>query len=294
MFIVHRRKIFYLISGTLVLASIVATILWGLNLGIDFKGGSLMEIQFIKNRPANSDLQAVLNPLNLGETTIQPSAEKDMIIRTLTINEEVHQKVLTAIKAKYEIEELKFESVGPAIGNELKRKAIISVILGELFMIIYLSWAFRKTSFVVKSYKYGILAAVTLLHDLTIVTGLFAVLGHFFGIEVGITFVAALLTILGYSVNDTIVVYDRIRENLLRLKEKESFEQLVDRSLKQTIARSINTTLTVLISIAAVLIFGGESIRYFMLALFVGVASGAYSSFLASFLLVSWELKDQK
>jgi preprotein translocase subunit SecF len=272
----------------------LATIFWGLKFGIDFKGGSLLEIQFIKDRPANSDIQNILNEFNLGETTIQSSAEKDMIIRTLTITEEVHQKIINAIKAKYEIEELTFESVGPAIGQELKRKAIISVILGELFMIVYLSWAFRKTSFVVKSYKYGILAALSLLHDITIVIGLFAILGHFFNVEVGITFVAALLTILGYSVNDTIVVYDRVRENLLRLKERESFEQLVDRSLKQTIARSINTTLTVLISIAAVLVFGGVSIRYFMLALFVGVASGAYSSFLAAFMLVSWELKDQK
>jgi preprotein translocase subunit SecF len=294
MFIVHRRKIFYFISGTLVLISVLATIFWGLKFGIDFKGGSLLEIQFIKDRPANSDIQNILNEFNLGETTIQSSAEKDMIIRTLTITEEVHQKIINAIKAKYEIEELTFESVGPAIGQELKRKAIISVILGELFMIVYLSWAFRKTSFVVKSYKYGILAALSLLHDITIVIGLFAILGHFFNVEVGITFVAALLTILGYSVNDTIVVYDRVRENLLRLKERESFEQLVDRSLKQTIARSINTTLTVLISIAAVLVFGGVSIRYFMLALFVGVASGAYSSFLAAFMLVSWELKDQK
>ena len=278
----------------MVLISILATIFWGLKLSIDFKGGSLLEIQFIKDRPANSDIQNILNGFSLGDPTIQPSAEKDMIIRTLTMDEAMHQKIINAIKAKYEIEELRFESVGPAIGQELKKKAISSIILGELFMIIYLSWAFRKTSFVVKSYKYGVLAALSLLHDLTIVTGLFAILGHFFGIEVGLTFVAALLTILGYSVNDTIVIYDRIRENLLRLKERESFEQLVDRSLKQTIARSINTTLTVLISIAAVLIFGGESIRYFMLALFVGVASGAYSSFLAAFMLVSWELKDQK
>ncbi|MCX6730010.1 MAG: protein translocase subunit SecF, partial [Candidatus Portnoybacteria bacterium] len=123
MFIVHRRKIFYLISGTLVLASIVAIILWGLNFGIDFKGGSLMEIQFIKDRPSNADIQTILTPLNLGETTIQPSAEKDMIIRTLTMTEEIHQKALSAIKSKYEIEESKFESVGPAIGQELKRKA---------------------------------------------------------------------------------------------------------------------------------------------------------------------------
>ena len=291
MFIVHRRKIFYLISGILVLISILATIFWGLKFGIDFKGGTLLEIQFVKDRPTNSDVQNILNEFNLGETTIQPSAEKDMIIRTLTMDEAMHQKIINAIKAKYEIEELRFESIGPAIGQELKRKAVFSVILGELFMIIYLSWAFRKTSFVVKSYKYGILAATSLLHDIIIVIGLFAILGHFFNVEIGITFVAAILTILGYSVNDTIVVYDRIRENLLRLKERESFEQLVDRSLKQTIARSINTTLTVLICIAAVLIFGGASIRYFMLALFVGVASGAYSSFLAAFMLVSWEIK---
>jgi preprotein translocase subunit SecF len=294
MFIVHRRKIFYFISGTLVLISVVATILWGLKFGIDFNGGSLMEIQFKNDRPQNSEIQNILNSFNLGETVIQPSAEKDMIIRMLAIDETTHQNVIGAIKAKYEIDELRFESIGPAIGKELKGKAILSVILGELFMIIYLSWAFRKTSFVVKSYKYGILAATSLLHDILIVVGLFAILGHFFNIEVGITFVAALLTILGYSVNDTIVVYDRIRENLLRLKERKSFEELVDESLKQTIARSINTTLTVLISIAAVLIFGGASVRYFMLALFVGVASGAYSSFLAAFMLISWEFKRQK
>lgn len=294
MFIVHRRKIFYLLSGTLVLAGIIAVILWGLNFGIDFKGGSLIEIQFKKDRPANSEIQNILNTLNLGETTIQPTAEKDMLIRMKDINEETHQKILNVIKSKFEIEELRFESIGPTMGKELKRKAIFSIILGEIFMIIYLSWAFRKTSFVVKSYRYGILAATSLLHDLVIVIGLFAVLGHFLNIEVGITFVAALLTILGYSVNDTIVVYDRVRENLLRLKERENFDELVDRSLKQTFARSINTTLTVLITILAVLIFGGASLRYFMLALFIGVASGAYSSFLAAFMLVSWELKGRK
>lgn len=253
-----------------------------------------MELQFTKDRPANQEIQNLLNGFNLGETTIQPSAEKNMIIRMKDINEETHQKILSAINGKYQVEELSFESVGPAIGKELKNKAIISVILGELFMIIYLSWAFRKTSYVVKSYKYGILAALSLLHDIVIVTGLFAVLGHFLNVEVGITFIAALLTILGYSVNDTIVVYDRIRENLLRLKERESFEGLVDRSLKQTFARSINTTLTVLISILAVLIFGGASIKYFMLALFVGIASGAYSSFLASFLLIDWEKSKER
>ena len=289
MFIVHRRKIFYIFSGTLVTASIIALFLWGLNFGIDFKGGSLIEIQFKKDRSANSEIQNILNTFNLGETTIQPTAEKDMILRMKDIDENTHQSILAEIKKKFDIEELSFESVGPLIGRELKRKAIYSIILAEIFMIIYLAWAFRKTSFVVKSYKYGILAAVSLLHDILIVTGVFAVLGHFYNVEVGLSFIAALLTVLGYSVNDTIVVYDRIRENLLHLKERESFDELVDRSIKQTLARSINTSFTTLLALFAVLIFGGATIHYFIIALIIGIASGTYSSFLASLLLVDWE-----
>ena len=293
MFIVHRRKIFYILSGTLVLASIVALVLWGLKFGVEFKGGSLMELEFKQGRPSNQEISDTLKDLNLGDIVIQPTGEKNVILRTEEAKEEVHQKMLVSLKNHFDVEEIRFESVGPIIGTELKKKALTAIVLAEIFMIIYLAWAFRKTSFVVKSYKYGILAAVSLLHDITIVTGLFAFLGHFANVEVGLTFVAALLTILGYSVNDTIVVYDRLRENLLRLREKETFSELVDRSLKQTLARSINTTLTVLISILAVLIFGGTSLKYFMLALFVGVASGAYSSFLASFLLLDWETHGQ-
>lgn len=225
----------------------------------------------------------------MGEIVIQPSGEKNAILRMKEIDEETHQKILTVLKSRFDTEEVRFESIGPVIGKELKKKAITSIVLAEIFMIIYLAWAFRKTSFVVKSYKYGILAAVSLLHDIIIVTGLFAFLGHFLNVEVGLTFVAALLTILGYSVNDTIVVYDRIRENLLRLRERENFDELVDRSLRQTLFRSLATTITTLLALFAVLIFGGETVRYFMLALTVGIASGAYSSFLASFLLIDWE-----
>lgn len=290
MFIVHRRKIFYIFSGTLVIASLVALFLWGLKFGIEFKGGSLIELQFKQNRATNQEINEALKDLNLGEIIIQPTGEKNMILRMKEIDEDTHQKLLEVLKSRFDIEELRFEVVGPVIGKELKKKAVTSVVLAEIFMIIYLAWAFRKTSFVVKSYKYGILAAVSLLHDITIVTGLFAFLGHFANVEVGLTFIAGLLTILGYSVNDTIVVYDRIRENLLRLREKENFDELVDRSLRQTLARSLNTTFTTLLALFAVLIFGGETLRYFMLALTVGIASGAYSSFLASFLLVDWEI----
>lgn len=291
MFIVHRRKIFFIISGALVLISILALVFWGLNFGIDFTGGSLLELEFKQNRASNQEIRDALKDFALGDLVIQPSGENGLILRLKEIDEETHQKVLIAINEKFEVEELRFEAIGPVIGKELKGKALISVILAEIFMIIYLALAFRKTSFVVKSYKYGILAAVSLFHDILITIGVFSILGHFYNIEIGISFVAALLTILGYSVNDTIVVYDRIRENLLRLKERESFDSLVDRSLKQTLARSINTSFTTLLALLAILIFGGVTIRFFILALMIGIALGTYSSFLASFLLVSWELR---
>lgn len=289
MFIVHRRKIAYIFSGTLVAVSIIALILWGLNFGIDFTGGSLMELRFDKLRPANQEVRDVFKELNLGDATVQTSGESNMILRFKNVDENTHQNILSSLRKKYNVEELRFDSIGPIIGKELQKKAITSVILAEIFMIIYLAWAFRKTSFVLKSYKYGILAAASLLHDIIIVTGLFAVLGHFAHVEVDISFIAALLTILGYSINDTIVVYDRIRENLLKLKERESFEELVDKSIKQTLARSINTSFTTLLALFAILVFGGTTIRYFILALIVGIASGTYSSFLASFLLIDWE-----
>jgi len=289
MFIVHRRKFFYLLSGILVAAGITGLVLWGLKFGIEFKGGTSLELQFNDSRASSQDITGSLKDLNLGEITVQPIADKNVILRFKEVDETTHQNILTALNAKFSVEEIKFETVGPVISKELKKNAIISVILAELFMIAYLAWAFRKTSFVIKSYKYGVLAATSLFHDLIIVTGLFAFLGYFFNVEVGLTFVAALLTILGYSVNDTIVVYDRVRENILRIKEKETLDELMDKSLKQTLRRSLYTTLTTLLTLIAVLIFGGETLRYFMLALTIGIASGAYSSFLAAFLLLDWE-----
>jgi len=297
MFIVQHRKIAYIFSGIMVAASISALFLWGLNFGIDFKGGSLMELEFGGHQPSAQEIRDILSPSgsgNWGEITIQTSGEGGMILRMQDIDEDAHQSILAEIQKKFDAEELRFESVGPLIGRELKRRAVYSIILAEIFMIIYLAWAFRKTSFVVKSYKYGVLAAVSLFHDIVIVAGVFAVLGNFYQVELGLPFVAALLTVLGYSVNDTIVVYDRIRENLLRLKERESFDELVDRSIKQTLARSINTSFTTLLALFAILIFGGATIRYFIVALIIGIASGTYSSFLASFLLVDWERRGKE
>lgn len=295
MFIVKHRKIFFLISGLLTIASVLVLIFWGLNFGIDFTGGSLLEIEFKQNRPSNQEAKDILTELELGEINIQPTGEKSMILRMKDIDEETHQKILTSLQSLGEFQEMRFESIGPVIGQELKKKALYSIILALGFILLYVALAFRKVSFIVKSYKYGILAIIALFHDVLIVLGVFVVLGKFSGVEVGIAFVAALLATLGYSVNDTIVVFDRVRENLLLIQHREEFDSLVSRSLKQTIVRSFNTSLTTILVLLAVLFFGGLTIQYFVLALIIGVAAGTYSSiFIASPLLVSWETRKRK
>jgi preprotein translocase subunit SecF len=304
MFIIKHRKIFFLISGLLIIASVLVLVFWGLNFGIDFTGGSLMEVQFIQSRPSNQEIKEAVAELGLGEVNVQPTEEKNVILRMRDINEEEHQNVLNVLRdlrpssvegqAQGEFEELRFESIGPVIGQELKKKAIYSIVIALAMILIYIALAFRKVSFIVKSYKYGLLAIIALFHDILIVLGIFVVLGKFLNVEIGIAFVAALLATLGYSVNDTIVVFDRVRENLLLIQHREQIDNLVGRSLKQTIVRSINTSLTTILVLLAVLIFGGATIQYFVLALIIGIAAGTYSSlFIASPLLVSWEMREK-
>lgn len=292
MFIVKHRKIFFIISGSLIVASVLAFLFWGLNWGIDFTGGSLMELEFKQNRPSNQEIKDTVSVLELGEINVRPTKEKNIILRMRDIDEETHQKVLLTVQQLGEVEELRFESVGPVIGQELKKKSLYSIIIALIAILLFIASAFRKVSFIVKSYKYGLLAIVALFHDILIVLGVFVVLGHFLNVEIGIAFVAALLATLGYSVNDTIVVFDRVRENLLVTEHREDFGKLVGKSLKQTIVRSVNTSLTTILVLLAVLIFGGASIQYFVLALIIGIAAGTYSSlFIASPLLVGWEMR---
>ena len=292
MFIIKNRKIFFILSTLLALASILALSFWGLNFGIEFTGGSLMEIEFKDTRASNDQIREKLVDLDLGETNIQPTGDNNVILRMKDIDEDIHQLVLVNIQELGEIEELRFESIGPIIGQELKKKAFYSIIVALIMILLFIALAFRKVSFIVKSYKYGILAIIALFHDILIVLGVFAVLGEFLNIEIGVPFVAALLATLGYSVNDTIVVFDRIRENLLVSEHREELDKLVGKSLKQTLVRSLNTSLTTILVLSAVLFFGGATIQYFILALIIGIAAGTYSSlFLASPLLVSWEIK---
>ncbi len=290
--IIQHKYIYFIISGLLVLASIVLLAVWGLKLGIDFTGGTLVELSF-KQRPQAHQLESDLqhSQLGLDEVKIQPAGENELIIRTRVLSEDEHQALLKWFKEKYgqdQVTENRFESIGPVIGQELKDKAVVAIIIVLLTIVLYVAYAFRKVSRPVASWKYGLAAIIALAHDVLIVVGVFVVLGHLMNVEVGILFVTALLTVLGYSVNDTIVVFDRVRENLI-YRPRETFVETVNHSVNETILRSINTSLTTLLVLVIVYLFGGATIKYFILALIVGTVAGTYSSiFIASPLLVLW------
>lgn len=299
--IVAQRKFFYIFSGALFLISIVLFLLWGLKLGIDFTGGALLEVEFASSRPALSELQNRIQPLGIGSVQFSPSGERGLFLRMRDIDETAHQNLLNVLAGSKDkmgrdiaLREKQFSTIGPVIGKELANRSLWALVSVLLLIVLYIAWAFRKISKPVSSWKFGVIAVVALFHDVFLPTGVFVVLGRWWGIEVDTLFVTAILTILGFSVHDTIVVFDRIRENLKKssftvVRTKEGFEQVVNESLNQTIVRSVNTSFVVLLTLAAVFLFGGESVRYFSLALMLGVVFGTYSSiFIASPLLVTW------
>lgn len=291
--IIQNRKIWLSISSLFVVTSLILLFSFGLKLGIDFTGGALLEIKYNESRPTVAEVQGSLSVVELNSLVIQPVGTDGMLLRFQEIGEEKHQEVISALKTEGEgmeanFEQMRFEAVGPSIGQELKKKSIYAIILVLFAIVAYIAWVFRKVSKPIASWKYGIVANIALFHDVIIVLGVFAVLGRYFGVEINTPFVAAILTVLGYSVNDTIVVFDRIRENLPI--SDDDFEDTVNRSVNQTVTRSINTSMTTMLVLISVLIFGGETIRSFVLALTIGIGIGTYSSiFLASPLLVVWE-----
>jgi len=295
--IIQKRNIFFTISGILVIASIVSLLVWGLNLGIDFTGGSLLEISFSENRPESTAVLDALSEVDLGEIRLQPTGFSEYIIRTRDLSEEEHQQVLAGLREVFQSQDLvenRFESIGPVIGQELQQKAIIAIAIALIVIILYIAYTFRKVSKPVASWKYGISAIIALGHDILIVTGIFALLGYLFEVEVGILFVTALLTVLGYSVNDTIVVFDRVRENLI-YRPKDTFVDTINHSVNETITRSINTSLTTLLVLLSLYFLGGTTIKEFVLVLILGTVFGTYSSiFIASPLLVVWNQLKKK
>jgi len=288
--ILGKRKYFYAISGTLMLLSIIALSVWGLKYGLDFTGGTLMEVKNEKVEMRSDGIKEALIGAGITDAVITPTQNKAYLIRYANSDDEKNMEVLKKLREKYpDVQNTRLDYIGPSISSELKSKAIWALLVAVIGIALYIAYAFRKVSRPVESWKYGIGAIIALVHDVLITVGAFAVLGHFFGIEIDSSFIAALLTILGFSVHDTIVVYDRTRENLLRAGSGEKFDETVNRSLNETMARSINTSLTVIVTLLAIFLFGGESIKTFTLALLIGIVFGTYSSiFVASALIVDW------
>ena len=286
--IIKLRAFWYALSAVLVGGSIVCLAVFGLKQGIDFTGGSLLSVRFEKERPGPVEIEKALSSLNLGSITIQPVGDRDLNIRAKTLEEDAHQNVLATLRKSFATTtELEFNAIGPAVGQELRQKALTGLVIVFLSILAFIAWSFRRVTAPVASWKYGIVVILTAFHDVAVPIGIFALLGKFQNVEIGTSFIAAVLTIMGYSINDTIVVMDRIRENLL--KTTGSFEEIVERSLRQTILRSFNTSMTTILSLTAVYFFGGESIKHFALALIAGIVTGTYSSiFIAAPLLVTW------
>lgn len=281
------KKNYYIFSGVLIITSVTFLFIYGLNFGIDFLGGSILELDFEK-KIENQTIQEKLKDLNLGEIIVQPTEERGVILRFKEVNEEIHQQIILKLNEITKVEEKRFESIGPTIGKELRQKTIILIIISLIALLFYIAIAFRKVTFPASSWQYGIVSIITLAFDVMIPLGLFALLGKIYNIQFNIPIIAALLTILGYTINDKVIVFDRVRENLIK-RRKDNFEELVNESLNQILWRSLSTGTCTLLVLFAIFFFGGETLKYFALTLIVGIVCGTYSSlFVASPLMVSW------
>lgn len=293
--IIKYRNVWFVVSTLLVAACVTVLLTNPLKFGIDFTGGSLMELEFKGERPTPVEVSEEIAALDLGESVAQTVGEKEMLLKLRTLDEPTHQKVRETLDQKFGgVTELRFESVGPTVGNELRKKAFWSITLVLLGIALYVAYAFRKVSRPVASWKYGIITLIVgVLHDVLLPVAAFALLGRFALAEVNSSFVAAILTVLGFSVHDTIVVFDRIRENLQ--KSGGAFEEIVERSVNETLARSINTSLTTLLPMVAIWLYGGDSLKHFAFTLIIGLLAGTYSSiFLAAPLLVVMQKKSTR
>lgn len=290
--IVTQRWLFIGFSGVLVAAAIIAVAVFGLREGIDLKGGTQWRVSFADPQVTEELIISKLAPAVPNGEVLVHRSDDAFVIKLPAADEAAHQTYRAALGSLGTSTEQSFSSIGPAVGSELKSKAIRAIIFVLLGISLYVAYAFRKVSKPVASWKYGIVTLVTLFHDVLIPTGMLAVLGFTSGIELDTNFIVALLVVMGFSVHDTIVVFDRIRENLLlamKTHAGEQFGEIVNRSVHETFARSLNTSLTLIIVLVALLIFGPSSLFYFVLTILVGTVFGTYSSiFLASPLLYLW------
>jgi preprotein translocase subunit SecF len=290
--IVGKRYWFFGLSGLVIIPGLIALLLWGLPLSIDFTGGSLLEVSFDPAlRPEPAQVVALYESMGIGDPQVQTAGDADIVVRSKPIDEQMEAQVVSEMESRFggPVTVVSFELVGPSVGAEVADRAAMAVGLATIGILGFITYAFRGVS---HAPRYGVAAILAMLHDVAVVIGVEAFLGHFLGWEVDSLFLTALLTVIGFSVHDSIVVFDRIRENQ-SLYRRLDYETLVNHSIVQTLDRSVNTQLTVMLTLLALLLFGGVTTRHFVTVLLVGVFSGTYSSiFNASPLLVVWEYRE--
>jgi preprotein translocase subunit SecF len=289
--IVKYRYLYFAISLAVIIPGLVALLVWGFPLAIDFTGGSLLDITFSGQAPQPAQILAVYSQFGLGDSQVQSSGTNEVIIRSKDMTEDMKTQIVDAMQQKFNqtITVQSFETVGPSIGQEVASRAAEAVGLAAIGIMLYVTYAFRG---VPHAFRYGVSAIIAMLHDVAVVVGAEAILGHFLGWEVDSLFLTALLTVIGFSVHDSIVVFDRIRENS-NIYRRLPYETVVNHSVVQTLDRSINTQLTVMLTLLTLVLFGGVTIRHFVVTLLVGIFSGTYSSiFNASPILVVWENRE--
>lgn len=289
MFIVKHRKIFLSVSVLLVAVALISIFSFGINPGTDFKGGTVYEVEFTGPRPDLATLRPGLDQLGFGQVSIQFVGDQGLLLKTKTIDQTQKQLITDQLNKSGTFIEKRFSSIGPAVGQELMKKGMIAIALVILIVILFISLAFNKVSYLVSSWKYGVVTIIALLHDIILPSGIVAYLGYSQGFEADALFLTALLTIMALSVNDTIVIFDRIRENV-KNHIGQNFEETVGISLSQSFVRSINTSLTIILTLLALYLFGADSTRNFAMIMAFGIFFGTYSSiFVAAPLLVTWE-----
>lgn len=295
--IIGKRKLFLIVSGIITLVSILCIVVFGFRLSIEFTGGSRLELVSVSGKTLDiQKIKTLIEQDNIPVVTIRAINAKDVTIRTATITDKQKKDIITKLNLKgSEVKEKSFETLGPVIGGETRNNALKAVAIAIVAITLYIAFAFRHVSKPVSSWKFGVSAILALMHDVVVVLGAFSLFGILWGVEVDSLFITAILTIMGFSVHDTIVVFDRIRENLIKNVRNLTFEEVVNNSFNETLARSFNTSLTVVLVLLALILFGGESIRWFIVAFLVGIITGTYSSiFIASSVLVSWYHWDKK
>jgi len=289
--LMSRKWLYFVLSLVIILPGLISLGFYGLKLGIDFTGGTVLEYK-LSDETSLEELKAEIKKSHIEVSSIIKTTQGNFLIKTKPLEIDKITDLKHKLTDKFgKVEEVSVESVGPLIGSEIAKNSIIALILSSGMIVLYIAFSFRKLPKPTSPWRFGITAVVALLHDILVLVGVFSILGHFFQIEVDVLFVTALLTVIGFSVHDTIVVFDRIRENLTKHLSK-SFGEVANISIIQTLARSLNTSLTVVLVLLSLFLFGGESIKWFVVALLVGIISGTYSSiFNATALLVLWEEK---